>query len=232
MKRGIIYKGPSMYDGQPIVVIATLTGDNSKTGKMVQTYILKENEDPRDANKSGSDFSICGNCPHRGQPTTDPKRKLAKGRTCYVRIDTGVLNVWRAYKRGAYADAQSPYETASIGKGRMVRLGTYGDPAAVPAQVWQDLLKLSKGWTGYTHSPGAMWKIVMQSADTLAQAQDFWAQGMRTFRIVQDVAEIDPEREVNCPASKEMGRRSTCEKCQLCNGIMSNSPKSVAIVMH
>jgi hypothetical protein len=32
MKSGIIYHGPSLYDGAPIVVIATFTKSNSKTG--------------------------------------------------------------------------------------------------------------------------------------------------------------------------------------------------------
>jgi hypothetical protein len=40
MKSGIIYNGPSLLDGKPIVVIATYSKRNIKTGAVVQTYIL------------------------------------------------------------------------------------------------------------------------------------------------------------------------------------------------
>jgi len=34
MKNGIIYNGPSLLDGKPIVAIATYSDRNSKTGKV------------------------------------------------------------------------------------------------------------------------------------------------------------------------------------------------------
>ena len=45
---GIIYNA-SLIDGKPIVVIATYSNRNTKTGAMVQTYILRSDIDPRDA---------------------------------------------------------------------------------------------------------------------------------------------------------------------------------------
>jgi hypothetical protein len=60
MQNGIIYRGPSLYDDAPIVVIGTFTKSNSKTGGVVQTYILRDDIDPRDASKGGQDVSICG----------------------------------------------------------------------------------------------------------------------------------------------------------------------------
>jgi hypothetical protein len=225
---GIIYQGPSVLDGAPIVVVATYSKSNSKTGVMVQTYILRTDIDPREASKTGADSSICGTCPHRGTATDDPAAKQAKGRTCYVLLGQGPLVVWRAFQRGFY----QPQDPAAIGRGRMVRLGTYGDPAAVPAAVWDALLSEAEGWTGYSHQSGFRPDLVMQSADTAAEALAFWAQGMRTFRVVQAVSEIDPAREVMCPASKEAGRRTTCEACKLCSGLATRSPKSVAIVLH
>jgi hypothetical protein len=208
--------------------VATYSKSNSKTGVMVQTYILRTDIDPREASKTGADSSICGTCPHRGTATDDPAAKQAKGRTCYVLLGQGPLVVWRAFQRGFY----QPQDPAAIGRGRMVRLGTYGDPAAVPAAVWDALLSEAEGWTGYSHQSGFRPDLVMQSADTAAEALAFWAQGMRTFRVVQAVSEIDPAREVMCPASKEAGRRTTCEACKLCSGLATRSPKSVAIVLH
>jgi hypothetical protein len=225
---GIIYRGPSLIDGAPIVVIATYSDRNKKTGTMVQTYIIREDIDPREASKTGADTSICGTCPHRGTATADPAAKQAKGRTCYVLLGQGPLIVFRAYHRGVYA----PADPAAIGRGRMVRLGTYGDPAAVPGEVWEALLSEAVGWTGYSHQSGFRPDMVMQSADTYAQALAFWQAGARTFRVVHNISEIDPSREVLCPASKEAGRRTTCESCKLCAGLATRSPKSVAIVLH
>ena len=225
---GIIYRGPSLIDGAPIVVVATYSKRNTKTGTMVQTYILRDDMNPLEASKTGADFSICGTCPHRGTPTTDPAAKQAKGRTCYVILGQGVLVTYKAFLRGVY----QPQNPADIGRGRMVRVGTYGDPAAVPSEVWDALLSEAAGWTAYSHQAGYRPEMAMQSADTYQQALAFWEAGARTYRVVQTLAEIDTAREVLCPASKEAGRRTTCEACKLCAGLATRSPKSVAIVQH
>ena len=104
-KTMIIYDGPSLLDGTPIVAIAIRKSGNAKTGDMVQTYILCRDIDPRDANKTGADYSICGACRHRGTPTNDPNRKLAENRSCYVNIAQGVLIVWKSFQRGIYDTA-------------------------------------------------------------------------------------------------------------------------------
>ena len=232
MNSGIIYRGPSLYDGAPIVVIATMGGSrkNAKTGAMLQTYILREDINPLEASKTGADASICGNCIHRGTATTDPKRKQAVGRSCYVKLFQGVLQVWKAYHRDSYS-LLGRRGLVQLGAGRMVRLGTYGDSACVPVQVWQNLLRQARGWTAYSHNPGWRPEIAMQSADTLGQAQAFWDQGMRTFRTVKSVDEIVAGSEILCPASKEAGRRVTCEMCKLCAGSAS-AAKSIAIPLH
>jgi len=231
LNKAILYEGPSLIDGQPIVAIATYSDKNTKTGLMVQTYILCQNIDPRDANKTGADFSICGNCPLKGIPTMDPKRKLAEKRKCYVRIDQGSLIVWKAYQKGSYPKTNNISE---LGRGRMVRLGTYGDPAAVPSYVWKQLLKEAIGHTAYSHQNDIIpidKKIFMGSADSLEHAKKFWSDNIRTFRVIQNLNEIQ-DNEILCPASKEAGRKSTCAKCKLCSGTSSNSQKSIAIVEH
>jgi hypothetical protein len=232
MQNGIIYRGPSLYDGAPIVVIANYTTGNRKTGGVVQTYILREDIDPRDASKGGQDASICGTCPHRGETTTDPARKIAKGRTCYVNLGQGVLITWRAMQRGIYPDAQDATSRAAIGAGRVVRIGTYGDPAAVPDAVWTDLLQDAASWTAYTHASGWRPDLAMQSADTHEEARAAWSKGHRTFRVLTGLADLDPENEILCPASKEAGARTTCAACRLCGGTSTKSPKSIAIPMH
>ena len=221
LNKAILYEGPSLIDGQPIVAIATYSDKNTKTGLMVQTYILCQNIDPRDANKNGQDFSICGTCPLKGIPTMDPKRKLAEKRKCYVRIDQGSLIVWKAYQKGSYPKTNNISE---LGQGRMVRLGTYGDPAAVPSYIWEQLLDEAIGHTAYSHQNDIIpidKKIFMGSADSLEHAKKFWSDNIRTFRVIQNLNEVQ-KNEVLCPASKEAGRKSTCAKCKLCSGTSSN----------
>lgn len=232
----VIYRGPSLIDGKPIVVVAVVSDRNRKTGDMLQTYILRSDLHPFEANKSGEDYSICGNCPHRGKATNDPTKKLAVGRACYVNLGQGVLSTWKALQRGFYPDAVGHAAIAEVGRGRMVRLGTYGDPAAVPSYVWDSLISEASGHTAYSHQAckrGAafMPEIMMQSADSLSEAQEAWALGRRTFRVVASVADIVKGAEILCPASEEAGKRTTCSACGLCAGA-SVKAKSIAIPAH
>ena len=226
MKHAIIYNGPSLLDGQPIVVIATYSNRNTKTGHVVQTYILRSDINPLEASKTGADFSICGNCPMRGEVTTDPNRKIAKGRKCYVNLGQGVLIVFKSFLRGVYKEG----DPAEMGRGRFVRVGTYGDPAAVPQRVWELLLSDADGFTAYTHQKPWRPEIAMQSADSHAEAVMHWKENRRTFRVIADLGELDKENETICPASKEAGRRVQCAECRLCAGF--KQAKSIAIVQH
>ena len=230
MKSGIIYRGPSLLDSKPIVVIATLSKSNRKTGPALQTYILREDINPLEANKTGEDYSICGDCNLRGTPTDDPIRKQALNRPCYVNLGQGPLVVWRAYNRGVYPLADTWYARNLLGQGRYVRVGTYGDPSAAPAVVWEQLLQECSHYTAYSHFSGWRPDIAMQSVDSYPQAWDHWRHGRRTFRIITGVEQIDKAHEVLCPASKEAGHRATCATCKLCSG--SAKAKSVAIVEH
>ena len=226
MKNAIIYNGPSLLDGKPIVVIATYSNRNKKTGHVVQTYILRSDLNPLEASKTGEDFSICGNCTMRGEVTTDPQRKQAKGRRCYVNLGQGVLIVYKSYLRGVYKEG----DARDMGRGRFVRVGTYGDPAAVPSHVWDELLSESDTWTAYSHQSGWRPDIAMQSADSHADAIAHWKAGRRTFRVIKDLDHLDKAKEALCPASKEAGRRVQCTACKLCKG--SSLAKSIAIVEH
>jgi hypothetical protein len=234
LRAGIIYQGPSLLDGLPIVAIATYSDKNTKTGKVLQTYIMRSDISPLEASKTGQDFSICGDCKFRGEVTSDPKRKQAKNRTCYVNLGQGPTIVYKAYKRGVYPIATHKISgtRVELGKNRVVRLGTYGDPAAVPSHIWDELLTECLSHLAYSHQSGFRPDITMQSADTLEQAQAHWAKRARTFRVIDSLEDIDPINEILCPASKEAGRRVQCVKCQLCSGLTSNSKKSIAIVEH
>ena len=216
IQSAVIYRGPSMLDGAPIVVIAcklSLSGKaNRKTGEMVQTYILREDIHPTVAIRSGEDASICGDCVHRGEGF--------EGRTCYVSMN-GVGSVFRAFIRGSNSEI-TPEECGRTASGRMVRLGTYGDPAAAPAWVWQGLLSEAEGWTGYTHQwrlpeAEALKGLCMASADCPEDAELAHSMGWRTFRVAAPDA-TSVGRETVCPASEEAGRKLQCVDCKACSG--------------
>ena len=166
----------------------------------------------------------------RGEVNDDPKRKQAKGRRCYVNLGQGVLIVYKSFLRGVYQIADNTADRNTIGRGRFVRIGTYGDPAAVPADVWTDLLAEATTFTAYSHQSGWRPDIAMQSADNRAQAIAHWKAGRRTFRVIADLGDLDKANEALCPASKEAGRRVQCTACKLCKG--SSLGKSIAIVEH
>jgi hypothetical protein len=232
----ILYEGQSMIDGQDIVVIATgfdKDSKNSKTGDMIQTWILCKDIDPREANKLGLDYSICGDCKLRGTAVdASSDRKLAEDRACYVAIYQAPLNVWKTYKKGGYDYVQGHNDLAELGRDNIIRLGSYGDPSAVPSYLWDSLLSYSKGRTGYTHQKvNQRYDLCMKSADTLEEAETAWSSGIRTFRVIKSVDSIVKGKEVLCPASEEAGRRTTCDSCKLCSGSVINA-KSIAIVGH
>lgn len=52
----ILYEGASLYDGKPIVVIATMETRNAKTGSgMIQTWVMLQNVNPIEASRTGQD---------------------------------------------------------------------------------------------------------------------------------------------------------------------------------
>lgn len=234
IQSSIIYMGPSLIDGAPIMVIAVISKRNRKTGAMLQTYIMRSDIDPRHASAQGLDVSICGACPLRGD--INPGGKQAKNRPCYVVLGQGPTIVWKAFQRDYYPTVSGFDAIAEIGAGQMVRIGTYGDGAAVPAHIWQALLSRANGHTAYSHQSGLAQSafdpaIYMVSADSEAQARAAWETGKRTFRVIDTVSDIVKGKEILCPASKEAGAKTTCFSCGLCggNGVKA---KSIAIPAH
>jgi hypothetical protein len=225
MPGAVIHRGPSKIDGQPIIVVAVWASTNRKTGDMLQTYIMRSDLPPLEANKLGEDYSICGNCALRGTPTLDPTKKQAEDRPCYVVLGQGPTVVWNGLQRGIYPDYTNRQQRRALGRGRMVRIGTYGDGAAAPRFVWDDLLFEAEGHNAYSHNGGDP-RIYMQSADTLPQAQAAWSSGFRTFRVVHDTSHLQPN-EILCPSSRGV----QCVDCRLCGGTQVKA-KSIAIVVH
>ena len=228
----ILYQGASLINGQPIVALAQSDSTNSKTGNMIQTFILDATVDPLTASRTGKDESICGSCPHRGTPNNNDKGQ-ATDRTCYVTLAHAPLGKYKAYKKGVYGTTTSTLkEIESFGSLQGVRLGTYGDPCAVPNDIWKALINKALYSTAYTHAAiNQMPESIMTSTDNLKQSYKAWGRNERTFRVISHVDQLYKRREVLCPASEEMGKRATCASCKLCGGSSINA-KSIAIVAH
>lgn len=207
----ILYQGPSQLTQQPIVCIVTGCcnwSTNPKTGPMLQSWILLQNQHPYAAIKEGTDVSVCGNCKLR--------RNSNGRRLCYVN-PAPLGQIWKQYKAGRYSTA--PNYTAGLN----FRIGAYGDPTAVPLKIWRDVLEKVPSATGYTQQ----WrqpqfqefsKFCMASVIGLADAAEAQSLGWRTYRIRGE--EISP-LEVDCPGAK-LNPVVNCNSCKLCNGQSAN----------
>ena len=233
MKGLIVYEGPSRINGEPIAVILTgikAKSKNSKTGHLVQSYIIRTDIDPVTAAKLGKDSAICGQCEHR------PKLAKKTGKPpCYVNLGHGPLAVFNAYIRGTYTRV-TPDEAAAIIAGLKLRLGTYGDPAAARVGLWETLTQYTAGHTGYSHQwkrrgfDFDRWKrLVMASADNLDDAALANLHGVRVFRVTHQADR--QAAEVTCPASAEAGKRAKCADCMLCGGT-SKAARDIVIQDH
>ncbi len=228
----VVWRGPSTLDQQPIVVIATSLRRraayvNGKTGDCVQTWIIREDISPFDALRSRDDASVCGDCALRPQGPPGPSH----GRACYVHSGM-VDNIFKAHSNGKYAPLKP-----GLMAGRIVRLGSYGDPAAVPIHVWRALLTDAAGWVGYTHAwrycTPELRQFCMASVDTPLERKAAIAAGWRTFRTRFN-GEPLLANEIACPAAAEAGKKTTCEECVLCDGVQytPDQRRNIAIINH
>ena len=214
----VLYEGPSVLTGDPIVVLATFNTANTKTGNLIQTWIMRSDVHPLEAIKTGADEAVCWMCPHKGVG--------GKNRSCYVNMLFGPNKVWTSYKNGRYDKYTDDY--APLFQGNLLRAGAYGDPVAAPIEVWNQVLPLAASTTSYTH----MWELViaerfkawtMASVDTISERVTAKAKGWRTYRV-DNGAGLQPG-EVWCPASEPGGMRAQCEDCMGCDGLTRGSKR-------
>jgi len=261
MQNVLIYDGPSMLDRSPIfaaLVGLSSPSSNSATGAMLQIYIMRSDIPPQAAVASGADSSVCGSCAMRGrvlslaaaellaETLNRSKRRtllarieaarlrgdlsLNVERVCYVRLEQAPSGIFKAYKAGRYELATAP-EAVELVRGRALRVGAYGDSAALPVGVVRPLAVVADVVTNYSHAAGyaparadRLGSFTMASADSIEQARQYQARGLRTFRVspsfelsggVRRVLDIQPG-EAQCP--KTIDKSVQCVGCGLCDG--------------
>jgi len=222
----ILYKGKSLIDDQMIIVIATgfQKSNNEKTGNMIQTWIMRLSMSPIEAKKYGHDYSVCGDCKHKHFGS------------CYVNIAHGPDNVYKAYMNDKYVMFDDSH--LELFKGRNIRLGSYGDPAAVPTDVWAKVCSVTDGHTGYTHqwnkrfTDPRLKDYAMASADNEAEYHKAKKRGWRSFRVRMSADKPLLENEFVCPASNEAGNKTSCIKCKACMGHGAKTKKDPCIIVH
>lgn len=209
--------------------------DNKKTGQMAQlTIVIDDEHSPMEHIRRQTDDALCGECFHRGDPSTD------RPRTCYVRVYRSIETQYKKLRglpvrRGARA---IPYGEGRPAPGQPIRLGAYGDPGFLPLDVLRRLTLVARTWTGYTHQwkslPLGYARYLMASCETYEECILADLKGWRTFfcRKVDDESALAARNWINCPASEEAGKLTTCEKCRLCMGSSAWSKSHIWIRAH
>jgi hypothetical protein len=200
----IVWEGPSLIDNQPIALIVTGLFNpscNPKTGVMHQTWILRTDVHPFEAIKNGKDISVCGGCGMKFDPDT-------LKRLCYVNPIT-LGQIYTSYLKDKYQPVTINSHSDVWFDLKPLRIGAYGDPAAVPIQVWIDWLDLLKalriGW------------FLMASTFNAVEQQQAKDLGWQTYRVLE-IGSALPALAVVCPGSEAGGYVKTCRECLMCRG--------------
>lgn len=239
----VVYRGRSFLDGQQdrnIMAVLSWFSNNRKTGDafeggapVAQLWILPADQHPMDAVNDGGDAAICGNCTHRYEYRNG--EKLAGTRTCYVALNQGVGTVWQAAKDKPVTPLDDQALRFLLSR-HFLRLGAYGDPAALPFDLVADLvgiagtsspsLKNKRCHTGYSHA----WKtcdqrfasLLMASCERQDEIASASALGWRVFYTAMDgqkPSDIDGAAPFSlCMSANERAKKIACNNCRLCDG--------------
>jgi hypothetical protein len=227
----IIWRGQSKATGASIAVhLTNVSGiqrrsKNTKIGDMAQAWILPASQNPYTATKTGLDKSVCFSCSHR------PEVAQTEGAaSCYVTTHRAPLAIYKSAKGSRTVHVETLRDHLHQ---LPLRIGAYGDPAAVPVHVWRTLLSYVPGHTSYTQqwqSQPYLRRVAMASTTTPADTRKAWRKGWRTFRT-KAANEPVLQGEIVCPASKEAGHKTTCSQCLLCDGAVGRYDRRKSIVI-
>lgn len=124
--------------------------------------------------------------PHGGDRNVYVEEHGCSGR-CYVLPWTAPKRVWGVYVEQEMRGWPSIAAFGAIrGSGRSVRLTTWGDPTAIPLEVWVATIPGESWGPAYTRRwrKHPEWqRLAMASVESLAEAGEAQALGWRTYRV-------------------------------------------------
>lgn len=184
---------------------------------MAQASVIVAGKHPLDVLNTPLEQAVCGDCKLSG---CNGKRR------CYV-YSRMLLHLGHEYPKVPLDKAQELMQWT-----RGMRIGEYGDPAALEFKVWKQMLKNVRFFTGYTHAwkkcDPQFKKIVMASVDSLEERAEAKRRRWRTYRIRATADEKPQKGEIVCPYEKS---GVTCLECKLCCGTSRKGP-DVVITAH
>ena len=215
----------------------------SKSTKIIQTYTFSLDQYKLATTSKGFgmkkffalDQSNCLDCPF----------SMGNGNGgCYTHKFNqyvGFLSMLRSIDKNLLTplDETKYRQVLDMSKDTYVRFGTYGEPSLLPSYMVESMSLLSSSWTGYTHQwqkPFAKeyGKYFMASTHNEEESKQATDVGYRSFIATENhvYSFLSAKDAVGCPASKEMGYKSSCDKCGLCSGTQGKGKKNIKILIH
>lgn len=207
---------------------------SNRKEKVVQTYTFSRKQYELIA--YGGDYSMKNFFNNADSNCLDcPFNSFGKCYTHAYSQYTGFLSMLKSIARQypTFEDIPREYDIDQLIKmstGRYVRLGSYGEISIIPLEIIEVMTYHAKSWTGYTHQwrNSDIGKYAMASTHNKVEQLEAAVLGYRSFIVSDEKQDV-----VNCPASKEAGYKSTCDKCNLCSGTLgTKSKKSIFILTH
>lgn len=209
-----------------VLVLTNIRGGsrNAKTGDMVQSWVFDRTK--LTAKVFGAK---CEECPMVAQ--------------CYVMKGTQAHNSVRraTLKALGLLSGNTSYKVTTLQQvlpmlsGRPLRLGSYGDPSAIPLDDLRALVSAADGHTGYTHfwrsSDPAYAQFLMASVEDLPSEMLAQSLGYRTYRVLRKTEsqhEVS-ERSILC---LEKSAGLSCADCLVCSGTSKPNAKNIYIYEH
>lgn len=202
---------------------------NSKTGDAVQITSVPQAMIDHGKADTALDSAVCFDCTY------------SNGRGCYVTKGTAYMGLKSKVKSLHKKLSFNNWDEilAKVREYKYIRFGSYGEPILLSIKQITQLIEKASTWTGYTHQwRNAKYdeykKYFMASVETVEAAMKAQSMGWRYFFVIKkdyvlpEGITIDGHKlkcgnktiAINCPASKESGKKLTCSTCGFCKGMM------------